>query len=449
MPPRSLRSRLPVALGASLIGLTLVGAGVVGRGAHGVTDAARRTPVAPRVAAPHPQIPHHHRGAPAERTSTGAVLETAATSTTDNPLEQKLRDRLSRATAERFGIVVDAAGVGRVAAINGRLAMRPASSQKLFTTLPLLLNAPTHRLRTTVWAGAKPHHGVVHGNVIVRVSGDPSLLRGALVRLAREVRAQGIRRFTGRFMLDIGSLPLRTTEDGWKSDFVPNELGPLSPFPVRYDQLRHDSWYLGHPTQGNVHIFRGILAAAGVRVDGTSRIVRGSSPKLLLASHSSATMARLIRHTLQWSDNFFAEQLLDIEGGHATINTMEDAAGIPGTSYATDGSGLSYLDRETVAGEVALLHYAHRSSAATLLRDALPVACRSGTLLDEFCGTIAAGKVFAKTGTLAHSKALAGYTTDAKGRLVTFAILASGVRNLDAASTAFQRAVLVLRNYSG
>jgi len=57
--------------------------------------------------------------------------------------------------------------------------------------------------------------------------------------------------------------------------------------------------------------------------------------------------------------------------------------------------------------------------------------------------------VFAKTGTLSHSAALAGYTRDARGRWVTFAVITGGVRNTYSAEKAIDRAVLVIRNYQG
>jgi D-alanyl-D-alanine carboxypeptidase len=57
--------------------------------------------------------------------------------------------------------------------------------------------------------------------------------------------------------------------------------------------------------------------------------------------------------------------------------------------------------------------------------------------------------VFAKTGTLSHTSALSGYTTDGAGRWVTFSVVCGQVRSIDAARRAIDRAVLVLRRYSG
>lgn len=434
------RSELLLGAGAVVLATALVGTAATAARAerlspYDVSD--------PAVHAAHPPSKIH-------RIAAGAAITPATqhSSTEDSQLESALANRLSRATARRYAIVVHVAGKGEVANIGGYLSMMPASTQKLFTTLPLLLAQPDRTLLTTVSAGAAPQAGVVHGNLVVRASGDPSFTRPDIASLARQVRAKGVHRVTGRLVLDIGNLSLQTRRDGWKWDMVPSDIGPLSPLPIRADQLRHDWWYLSHPTYGNLHILRTMFAAHGIHIAGKNVIVRTSHPSVLLATHSSPTMARLVRHTLRWSDNFWAETLLNVEGGRPAVKHVATQAGVSGTTYATDGSGLSYLDRETVIGETALLRYATDSPAADAFLASLPVACRSGTLRHEFCGTVAEGKVWAKTGTLSHAKALAGYTTDARGRLVTFAILCNAVRNTDSASHAMQRAVIVLRNYS-
>ena len=441
MPWSPARSELLLGAGAVVLAAALVGTAATAAGAERVSPYAAGSRAAHAVHAT-PKI---------KRVAAGATVDhaTRRSSVEDSRLESRLSARLSHATARRYGMVVDVAGVGQVANLGGYLSMMPASTQKLYTTLPLLLSRPDDVLTTTVSVAHAPSAGVVHGNLVVHASGDPSLTRPAIASLAQQLRAHGISRVTGGLVLDIGNLSLRTRQDGWKWDMVPSDIGPLSPFPIRADQLRHDAWYLSHPTQGNMHILRLMFRSHGIRIGGKNTIVRSSTASVQVASHSSPTIARLIRHTLRWSDNFWAEQLLNVEGGRAAVKQVVADAGVSGTTFATDGSGLSYLDRETVVGEVTLLHYAKSSPAAGVLMAALPVACRSGTLRHEFCGTVAAGKVFAKTGTLMHAKALAGYTTDARGRLVTFAILCNAVRDTYAASQAMQRAVVVLRNYTG
>jgi len=372
---------------------------------------------------------------------------TTATSTVDPTLQAAVRERLRGATASGFSAVVDIAGVGRVVRIDATVGSRPASTQKLFTTLPLLLNAPDRRYATTVRAAVEPVNGVVHGNLVVRAVRDPSFTWSSLRDLAQQVHAAGISKVTGKLRLDIGNRSLITRRSGWKWDSVPWDIGPLSPFPVHEDVYRHDSTYLAHPTIANLQQFRRVLGKYGVRVVGGSDIIRSSQASVLVATHQSGPMSALIKHTLLVSDNFYAESMLLMEGS-SRVHDLIRAANVK-DSYFTDGSGLSYSDRESPRGEVRLLEYAAHSAAADQLVASLPVACRSGTLIDRFCNTIGEGKVWAKTGTLRHNRTLAGYTYDAKGRRVTFAILTWGVQNLTYAQRAIDRAVLVLRRYNG
>jgi serine-type D-Ala-D-Ala carboxypeptidase/endopeptidase (penicillin-binding protein 4) len=153
-----------------------------------------------------------------------------------------------------------------------------------------------------------------------------------------------------------------------------------------------------------------------------------------------------VQTTLLYSVNFYAEQLLSIEG-RSTITTTSNAAGVT-TNTAYDGSGLSIDDVTNTRSEVALLMYAAKSKAATLLRSSLPVACRTGTLKDDLCATATAGKVWAKTGTLDGVKCLAGYTTDGAGRVVTFAILTNGDKSTSTAMSAMQKVLTLIRGYT-
>jgi D-alanyl-D-alanine carboxypeptidase/D-alanyl-D-alanine-endopeptidase (penicillin-binding protein 4) len=434
MPPRP-SARACHALGAAAFALALLGAGLATvSGGSAPAQAAEQASI--RVTDSRGAEPQ--RQAPAQQAS--AI---------DQRLQDRIAAKMSHATARHYGFVVDIAGVGRVVSLGPDRALRPASTQKLFTTLPLLLGRPGRQLVTAVAVHAKPVNGVVHGNLVVRASADPSFTHADVNSLARQVFAAGIHRVTGKLRLDIGSLPLHSRQSGWKADFVPADIGPLSPFPIDQDSWRTDAAYLAHPTKGNLRKFRNRLAAHGVHVAGASEVVRGSpGAGVVVAIHRAAALRAIIKHTLRQSDNFYAESLLAVAGGHAAVNRMESDAHITGTSIATDGSGLSYDDRETAQGEVRLLHYAHAGPAAADLKAALPVGCRSGTLKDRFCGTIGAGTVFAKTGTLTHSRALSGYTTDARGRLVTFSVICGGVRNLTAAAQAMDKAVLVLRAFS-
>jgi len=420
------------------------GAALVFSGAFVLVDLTSQTsvrPLAAGVTEPPAAV------APAAPLAVAPATATRMAATTDATLTSAIRSRMARSTSRRYSVVVDVAGVGRVVDINGAAGLLPASTEKLFTTLPLLQRRPQDRLATTVGAAHAPSGGVLRGDLVVRASGDPTVMGSTLISLAKQVRAHGVRKVTGRLVLNIGSLPLTRTRAGWKSSYVPSDIGPLSPFPVHYDTWRTSSSYLSNPTGGNLALMRSKLAHAGVHIVGRNVVARSGSTAVVLASHTSAPLASIVGHTLRWSVNFNAEQLLTIGGGMSPVDAVARAAGASGT--ATDGSGLSLRDRRTVHSEVALLNAAQRGEAASLLRSSLAVACRSGTLEHEMCHTSAAGKVWAKTGTLDHVKSLAGYTVDGAGRLVTFAFLTNGDISTYKAMNAIERSVIVLRHYGG
>jgi len=376
-----------------------------------------------------------------------AAATPRTTSTLDGALTNGVRSRMSTSTAHAWSIVVDIAGRGRVVDVAGGTALKPASTEKLYTTLPFLLNSPNRRLGTAFGSTKGPSLGVLHADLIVRSSGDPTLSGPDIARLAKRLHDGGVRKVTGHLVLDIGSLPTTRVRYGWKSSYIPGDIAPLSPFPIAGDRLSTTASYLAAPTAGNLAYLRARLKLAGVGILGSTEVARHVSMPHVFTSHSSATLAAIVRTTLLYSVNFYAEQLLSIEG-RAAVTATSNAAGVA-YNKAYDGSGLSLDDLTTTRSEVALLGYAARSSAATLLRSSLPVACQTGTLKDDLCATATAGKVFAKTGTLPGVKCLAGYTTDGAGRAVTFAILTNGDRSTTTAMSAMQKVLTLIRGYTG
>ena len=93
-----------------------------------------------------------------------------------------------------------------------------------------------------------------------------------------------------------------------------------------------------------------------------------------------------------------------------------------------DGSGLSMKDLIAPRAEVQLLAYAAKQPWFAQWKAALPVGGVDGTLSGRFKGSKEKpdplkGKVFAKTGTLGESRALAGYVECASGKTVIFSVM--------------------------
>ena len=154
-----------------------------------------------------------------------------------------------------------------------------------------------------------------------------------------------------------------------------------------------------------------------------------------LARRVSAPLIEDLRITAKVSQNLHAELALravgrarrnvgSFEAGMAEMKTFLAEAGIDPAGYnLMDGSGLSRLDLVTPSTVLKLLRYMYDSPAREKWISILPVAAQDGTLSSRFGTTAAAGRVYAKTGTLSHVSALSGYLQRPDGTWVAFAVL--------------------------
>lgn len=434
-----MRPRHLALLCATTVATTLLSAAPAGA----MTD-----PIAPRVLQfpTVSQVRAHPRVVP-------KIVLTAVQRRLAADLRGQVLGALRNGSASTRAVEVHVRGLGVVVRSNATVPLRPASTQKLFMAVATLLGDAGRPLRTEVRGFGAVSGGRLAGDLVLRGSGDPSLSGRDLVGLARAVRRHGIRVVRGGLWGDDTLFDRGRRAPGWKADFVPGESGPLSALVVDRNGWRSDRGYLHNPVPANLAQFRRALSAAGVRVVGASRVGRPSHGTRLLAVHHSRPVRALVRHALKVSDNMYAEQLLKVLG--ATKGNGSTPGGLAVARAAArsmgarpvrmvDGSGLSAYDRQTAAGEVALLEGASRTRAAWTLRWSLPIGCHDGTLVHRFCGTRAAGRVWAKTGTLDRVRTLSGYTVTRTGRLVTFSVLLSGVRDMHAAQVAIDRAVVAM-----
>ena len=156
---------------------------------------------------------------------------------------------------------------------------------------------------------------------------------------------------------------------------------------------------------------------------------------VLLATHTSEPLVNDVGFTLKQSENLHAEAMLRRLGaafggsttfaaGVRVLRQFLSDAGLRTDDFTFfDGSGLSTQDLVTPNAEVQLLAYATRQPWFAQWKAALPVGGVDGTLASRFTRAPLKGHVFAKTGTLGESRALAGYVECASGRTVIFALL--------------------------
>jgi serine-type D-Ala-D-Ala carboxypeptidase/endopeptidase (penicillin-binding protein 4) len=110
-------------------------------------------------------------------------------------------------------------------------ASNPASVMKLFTTYAgLSLLGPEHVWRNRVYADGPVRDGVLHGNLIVRGSGDPKLVLERLQDLLSQVVAAGVREVRGDIVLDRSVFEVRERSEPFDDE-------PLRPYNVSPDGL--------------------------------------------------------------------------------------------------------------------------------------------------------------------------------------------------------------------
>lgn len=205
--------------------------------------------------------------------------------------------------------------------------------------------------------------------------------------------------------------------------------------------VRTESFAVRDPARYAATVLRETLVARGISVEGAVRVVsdsaaspaRGAAP---LVEHLSLPLPQTVGPILQTSQNWFAEQLLKTvgrevrgEGSWAAGLAVERdfllrEAGLDSTDFVLrDGSGLSSGNLVSPRGMVRLLDYVRRTPRQAVVRDALPVAGRSGSLRARL--TDLAGRVAAKTGYIGNVDSLTGFVTLADGTEVIFYIVSN------------------------
>jgi D-alanyl-D-alanine carboxypeptidase/D-alanyl-D-alanine-endopeptidase (penicillin-binding protein 4) len=339
-----------------------------------------------------------------------------------------------------------------------RLAL--ASNMKLFTTGTAITRfGPDETLETTAWAlGNLDDQGVLHGSLLLRGGGDPTMSGQRLAKLAARVKANGVRRVTVGLRFDSSIFD--------RSIGVPSAgvtggpyLGSLSGLSVNYGFNRHGN-LLKDPAKTAASLFQQALRRRGVRVPGKAKrrkLGAGVPDDARVAMVSSPGMASLIAATNQPSDNFMAEMLAKGVGARfgaggttaAGVRVVRSFARAHGAGLnAQNGSGLSVKDRASTRAVGRFLGAMHeeREPVADAFFESLSTAGRNGTLADRMRGTAAQDRCHGKTGTLTAVSALSGYCVAPGGRLMAFSILMNRV-DIDAAHASQDKMAALIARY--
>lgn len=351
---------------------------------------------------------------------------------------QSLRERLGRAlvvpgisSAQTGAYVFDLRTGRQRFGRNGKRSFAPASNQKLGVALAALERlGPGYRIRTSVFPKGTRAGSTLRGKLVLKGYGDPSLSHHDLRVLANAVRAQGIRRVTGRIVGDERYFDRQRMARGWRSSWYKVESPPLSALVV--SRAKVNGRTVDNPALAAARAFRKALVDAGIRVGGKSVVGRAPGRVAPIASVRSIPVTKLVRKMNKLSDNFYAEMLVKHMGarlrgagttlqGCVVVRRVYKRRGIPLAGVRIiDGSGLSLEDRLTARALGAILLSAWRdTSVRGPFFASLPIAGVDGTLKDRMRRAPARGNVRAKTGTTSAASSLSGYV----GRRYVFSIL--------------------------
>src|SRR6267143_646580 len=221
----------------------------------------------------------------------------------------------ARIPSSAVGLVVAPLDDGSLKlAVNPAAPMNPASTMKLLTTYAALnLLGPTFQWRTEVYATSRPHGGRLDGDLVLRGSGDPSLVIERFWVLVHRLRGLGLRQIHGNLVLD-------------KSAFEPdvasgasldgNDLRPYNVTPdallVNFKTLSLD--FVPDPEASVARIIA-TPALAGVRLPASVPLANGSCGdwrERLRADFSNPWAPRFTgRYSLDCAEQTWHVSLLD------------------------------------------------------------------------------------------------------------------------------------------
>ncbi|CAN5666328.1 hypothetical protein BH24ACT26_BH24ACT26_03870 [soil metagenome] len=369
-----------------------------------------------------------------------ALLWAGAAPVAARPSWKRRIDRLAAGHSIGIAVAQDGRMVYRWASKARRV---PASNQKLLTSMALLDTlGPDLRIATTA-ASATVRAGVVPGALWVRGHGDPAVASPGrfarslpfpptkVRRLARAIKAAGVRHIRGRVMGSRAYFRHDWNAPGWKPYF--RSLYVALPSALTFNGNVHKARHTAQPERLLASKLTRRLLEIGVRVDG--RPGSGQAPAGLrpVARVRSRALSTLIRYMDRKSSNFFAEVLGKrlavatsgapgtIAGGARAIAAWTARHGV--RAVAHDASGLSYRNRISARGLVRLLLRSQHEPWGRMLKESLP-GPGQGTLEDRLAGV----PVRAKTGTLTGVSALSGWVWRRRpGRWATFSIMSRGL----------------------
>lgn len=387
----------------------------------------------------------------------------------------------------------------------------PASVMKLLPTATALETlGADYRFSTYIEYSGSISDGVLHGDLYVRGTGDPTLGsqktgdRNFLTRWVKAIRDAGIREIRGAVIADLSYFDADAINPGWIWEDIGNYYAPgvyalsymdntmnvvlrsgavgsiaevqytVPEVPgvqfdnhIRCTSITHDGAYVHGAAYNYTRYLTGSvpsnqgsfgvqgdlpnpglllvqhlsqrLEESGVTITAEPMYISEADGKhrTLLYTWQSPTLREIIYETNIHSNNLYAESLFRTFGGRyqlpCTIHNSADfekdywqRRGVKiRSARIVDGCGLAPQDAVSAETLVQLLTYMYRSPSKDAFYASLPVSGQSGTLRSLLPGTELAGRVHAKSGTIAATKNFAGYIELPNGQTWVFAVMVS------------------------
>jgi len=382
---------------------------------------------------------------------------------------------ISSIPAKDMGIYIEDLRTGDVVLdVNGEKMFTPASVTKLVTTSTALnTSKPNARFITDVVAQGEVNGGVLHGNIVIKACGDPTIEsrhfpsnKGFADKVAAAVKSMGINKVTGTVVAKYRSEYEQPAPAGWMDEdliypygtefhavnYMDNVISaspagkttPETPGAIikrtgRNRRVRGSktvelasAMQIANPDPESTLCRAVIRALEKVNVEVGDEEVRTDGRQKLVYSHKSPAMIEIITSLMYRSDNLMAEGMLRATAPGKTReqaarqeldfwkNKGVDVKGI----VIEDGSGLSRNNRISpyFLAEVLDWMRLHKNPNNQYV-NIFPVAGRSGTMRNFLKGTKLDGKLVAKTGSMRNVQCYAGFKIDDNGQPTHLVVL--------------------------
>ncbi len=449
MPKSPSRPRLRTIISASALGLVVV-LGAIGAYGAGFVSAGLSTAALVETVAPEPEPEPTTRERPSLELASLRIPTCSIAALTDVP-----------ELGQFSGVVVDPLTNEVLFDRNSAGLLAPASVQKVLTAVAALTTlGPETTFGTSTWSTEDPEVVVLRAGGDLTLSSTPagseSVYIGAakLADLAQATISaleaslpEGERVAIRELVVDAS---LWDAEDNWRDAWASSArtngyISRITPLQIDGDRFAPSAVMgqrSGDPMPRAASAFVTALRQAGNQARFVS-ISYAPTPEgaSQLASVSSRPVSELVSYMVKESDNTLAEMLgrhialsLGLDGsGDSVSEALRSSLLSIGISdegvVFDDASGLSALNQVTPVFVATILSEVYRSAGdVSLLTDSLPIAGVDGSLEDRFSGdnAVAAGRVFAKTGSIQGTRSLAGWVSAEDGTDLVFAFFASG-----------------------